>query len=301
MRSARGCATDTAMTRGRLVPVMTVLLAIVAVCTWPRSRMNAQWERDQAARAEVTLTLPDLVARTLVQERPVLPAPHQVAGRPVGGAGRSGHHLAPQPGLACLGDPVRDAGRLCHRHQARASCWRSASSTAAAWTSRSCPGPWPARPFRSWPSRRWSSWSCPAWVSRVFCPRRSSPHGCRSFPVLVGMVKGLRTPDAMQLDQMRSWSASNAQVFGGCGCRRRCPTCSPASRSRSPRRWSAPSWRTARRGDRGPWRAAAVGQLLRPDRPDLVGAVRRGPAGRGPCGHRRMLERRTLSRMGLAR
>ena len=33
------------------------------------------------------------------------------------------------------------------------------------------------------------------------------------FPVLVGMVKGLRTPDAMQLDQMRSWSASNAQVF----------------------------------------------------------------------------------------
>ncbi|SHI82596.1 ABC transporter permease [Wenxinia saemankumensis] len=33
------------------------------------------------------------------------------------------------------------------------------------------------------------------------------------FPVVVGMVKGLRAPDAMQLDQMRTWNASSAQVF----------------------------------------------------------------------------------------
>ena len=33
------------------------------------------------------------------------------------------------------------------------------------------------------------------------------------FPVLVGMVKGLRTPDAMQLDLMKSWSASPSQIF----------------------------------------------------------------------------------------
>ena len=33
------------------------------------------------------------------------------------------------------------------------------------------------------------------------------------FPVLVGTVKGLRTPDQMQLDQMRSWNASPSQVF----------------------------------------------------------------------------------------
>ena len=33
------------------------------------------------------------------------------------------------------------------------------------------------------------------------------------FPVTVGMVKGLRTPDAMQLDQMRTWSASVPQVL----------------------------------------------------------------------------------------
>ncbi len=33
------------------------------------------------------------------------------------------------------------------------------------------------------------------------------------FPVVVGMVKGLRSPDAMQLDQMRTWYASRTQTF----------------------------------------------------------------------------------------
>lgn len=33
------------------------------------------------------------------------------------------------------------------------------------------------------------------------------------FPVVVGMVKGLRAPDAMQLDQMRTWNANAAQEF----------------------------------------------------------------------------------------
>jgi NitT/TauT family transport system permease protein len=33
------------------------------------------------------------------------------------------------------------------------------------------------------------------------------------FPVVVGMVKGLRTPDAMQLDLMRTWNASRAATF----------------------------------------------------------------------------------------
>ena len=33
------------------------------------------------------------------------------------------------------------------------------------------------------------------------------------FPVVVGMVKGLRSPDAMQLDLLHTYSASNAQGF----------------------------------------------------------------------------------------
>lgn len=33
------------------------------------------------------------------------------------------------------------------------------------------------------------------------------------FPVVVGMVKGLRSPEAMQLDQMRTWHAGKGQTF----------------------------------------------------------------------------------------
>jgi NitT/TauT family transport system permease protein len=33
------------------------------------------------------------------------------------------------------------------------------------------------------------------------------------FPVTIGMVKGLRSPDSLQLDLMRTYSASRAQVF----------------------------------------------------------------------------------------
>ena len=33
------------------------------------------------------------------------------------------------------------------------------------------------------------------------------------FPVVVGMVKGLRSPEVMQLDQMRTWNASGSQTF----------------------------------------------------------------------------------------
>ena len=33
------------------------------------------------------------------------------------------------------------------------------------------------------------------------------------FPVLVGMVKGLRAPDAMQLDLMRTYNANRAETF----------------------------------------------------------------------------------------
>ena len=33
------------------------------------------------------------------------------------------------------------------------------------------------------------------------------------FPVVVGMVKGLRSPEQMQLDQMRTWNASGSQTF----------------------------------------------------------------------------------------
>ena len=48
------------------------------------------------------------------------------------------------------------------------------------------------------------------------------------FPVAIGMVKGFTSPDPLQLELMRTWSATPRQMCGNCAGRRRCRSCSPA-------------------------------------------------------------------------
>ena len=78
-----------------------------------------------------------------------------------------------------------------------------------------------------------------------------------SFRWSSGMVKGLRSPDAMQLDLLRTYNAVGGQtLLASCGCRRRCPIFSPRSRWRWRPRWSARSSANCRRGR---WRGWARG------------------------------------------
>ena len=102
------------------------------------------------------------------------------------------------------------------------------------------------------------------------------------FPVVVGMVKGLRSPDRMLLDQMRTWNASAAETLG----KLRWPAALPylfaslkvgvaASLVGRDHR------RAADRGGGGAGRADALGELLRADDPDLGGARHGGDPGGG--------------------
>ncbi|WP_265499647.1 ABC transporter permease [Paracoccus beibuensis] len=185
---------------------------IVAVWYLAAIRMNARWEHDQAARAGVELTLPDLVTLTLTQDRPVLPAPHQVAqglwdglaGQAVTSRRSLVWHAwvtlsATLAGFAIgTGAGILLAVGIVHSRSMDQSVmpWAVASQTVpilaiapmviVVLASAGITGLLPKAIIAAWLS---------------------------FFPVLVGMVKGLRTPDAMQLDQMRSWSASRAQVF----------------------------------------------------------------------------------------
>jgi len=61
------------------VPVLTILAVLTMLWYAGAVVMNAPWERDQAARAGVEISTAELVANTMSQDRPVLPAPHQVA------------------------------------------------------------------------------------------------------------------------------------------------------------------------------------------------------------------------------
>ncbi|MFZ0100022.1 MAG: ABC transporter permease, partial [Gemmobacter sp.] len=62
-----------------LVPILTVIAAIIGVWYLAAIWMNATWVYDQAARDGREVGFSEVVGQTLNQERPVLPAPHQVA------------------------------------------------------------------------------------------------------------------------------------------------------------------------------------------------------------------------------
>ncbi|MDF3606434.1 ABC transporter permease [Paracoccus sp. DMF-8] len=189
-----------------------VLLAIMVIWYLAAVWMNAPWVRDQAARADTVLTTGDLIRQTPSLDRPVLPAPHQVA-------------MGLWDGIA--GQKVTTKRSLVWH------AWVTLSATLAGFAIGSLAGillavgithnramdlsvmPWAVA------SQTVPILAIAPMVIVVFAsmgvtglmPKAVIAAWLSLFPVLVGMVKGLRTPDAMQLDPMRSWSASAAQVF----------------------------------------------------------------------------------------
>lgn len=195
-----------------VIPILTVLLAIVAIWYVAAIGMNSTWARDQAARAETRLSAGDLVIQTLTQERPVLPAPHQVAAGLWEGI--AGQKITSKRSLVWHG-------------------WITLSATLTGFAIGNLAGillavgivhdramdqsvmPWAVA------SQTVPILAIAPMVIVVFAsagitgllPKAIIAAWLSFFPVLVGMVKGLRTPDGMQLDLMRSWSASRAQMF----------------------------------------------------------------------------------------
>ncbi|WP_295046205.1 ABC transporter permease [uncultured Paracoccus sp.] len=196
----------------RVLPVLTVLLAIIAIWYAGSVWMNATWVRDQAARADAVLTTGDLIRQTLTLDRPVLPAPHQVAAGLWEGV--AGQKITSKRSLVWHG-------------------WITLSATLAGFAIGTAAGillavgivhnramdqsvmPWAVA------SQTVPILAIAPMVIVVFAsagitgllPKAVIAAWLSFFPVLVGMVKGLRTPDAMQLDLMRSWSAGDGQAF----------------------------------------------------------------------------------------
>ncbi|MFV0300580.1 MAG: ABC transporter permease [Paracoccus sp. (in: a-proteobacteria)] len=195
-----------------LLPILTVIAAIVVVWYFAAIGLNAPWARDQAARAGTSLTTGQLIADTLSQDRPVLPAPHQVA------AGL-------WDGIA--GQAITSKRSLVYH------AWVTLSATMAGFAIGALAGillavgivhsrvmdlsvmPWAVA------SQTVPILAIAPMVIVVFAsagvtglmPKAVISAWLSFFPVLVGMVSGLRTPDAMQLDLMRSWNASRGQAF----------------------------------------------------------------------------------------
>lgn len=196
----------------RLIPVGTVVLVIIVLWYVFTVVLNAPFERDQAARAGTEMTTSQMIERTLAQERPVLPAPHQVA-----------EEIWKTTALKKV-----TSKRSLFYHG-----WITLSSTVLGFVMGTALGILLAvlivqstvldKSLMPWiiTSQTIPILAIAPMIIVVLnaigisglLPKALISAYLSFFPVAVGMVKGLRSPDPMHLDLMRTYNASKPQVF----------------------------------------------------------------------------------------
>ncbi|WP_417249012.1 ABC transporter permease [Celeribacter sp.] len=195
-----------------ILPILTVVAAIVALWYAAAVWMNSQWTYDQAERAEIEVTFSELVSDTLTQERPKLPAPHQV--------------------IAELWDTTVEK-KITSKRSLVYHGWITLSATLAGFGIGTLAGialavgivhnramdlgvmPW-AIASQTVPILAIAPMIIVVLNSMGISgliPKAIIAAYLSFFPVVVGMVKGLRAPDAMQLDLLKTYHASGGETF----------------------------------------------------------------------------------------
>ena len=203
--------------QGKTVPVLTIVAIIIAIWYACVVWINAPFEYDKAERiSKPAPALSQLIPATMAQERPVLPAPHQV-----------GQEIwKTTVGMVQKGRPFSKRSLIYH-------AWITLSATLLGFLIGTALGialavgivhnkamdksvmPWVI-----------TSQTIPilaiapmiivvlnaAGISGLL-PKALISTYLSFFPVIVGMVKGLRSPDRAQLDLMHTYSASQSQTF----------------------------------------------------------------------------------------
>tara|TARA_R110002051_G_scaffold123744_1_gene196935 strand:+ start:1058 stop:1942 length:885 start_codon:yes stop_codon:yes gene_type:complete len=202
--------TDSLKTRA--IPVLTVVALIIAVWYLAAVTMNAPFQRDLDRRADVTSTTMEFIGKTLAQPKPIVPAPHQV--------------VANVFENTFLRKVTSNRSLVYHS-------WVTLSSTLAGFGMGTLLGILIAvgivhvkaldRSLMPWiiASQTVPILAIAPMVVVVLSainvsgliPKALISTYLSFFPVAVGMVKGLRSPDLMHLDLMRTYSASSWQTF----------------------------------------------------------------------------------------
>jgi NitT/TauT family transport system permease protein len=206
-RRAPGFVTD------RALPVAAVSLVILLLWYLGAIVMNADLQRDAFANAgTTTYTTADLIAGTWNQERPRLPAPHQIVAEldrsllrtPLTSKRSLAYHAAVTVEATALGF-VLGAGLglglgvlVVHSRSLDRGMmpWIVASQTV------------PVVALAPMIVVILNQFDVTGLV-----PKAAIAAYLSFFPVTVGMVKGLRSPDPLQRDLMRTYSASRAQTL----------------------------------------------------------------------------------------
>ena len=197
---------------GKALPVLAVVLVIVAIWYVAAFFMNLQLQEDAFANAGVTPSFSGLVEGTMSQERPRLPAPHQIVAeldKTVLGTEPSSKRSLVYHGMVTLeatllGFAIGSAlGMLLAVMIVHA---RSLERSLMPWIIASQTVPIIAlAPMIVVIMNQFD-------VTGIV-PKATISAYLSFFPVTVGMVKGLRSPDPLQLDLMRTYSATRLQTF----------------------------------------------------------------------------------------
>ncbi|TWF54849.1 NitT/TauT family transport system permease protein [Neorhizobium alkalisoli] len=196
----------------RILPVATIMLIIVAIWYVAAILMNAPFQRDMDQRGNVVTGEMEFIARTLAQPKPILPAPHQVA-----------QNLFDNTVMRSV---TSNRSLIYHG-------WVTLSSTMVGFAFGTLLGILIAvgivhvkaleRSLMPWiiASQMVPILAVAPMVIVVLgaigitglLPKAVISTYLSFFPVAVGMVKGLRSPELIQLDLMRTYNASTAQTF----------------------------------------------------------------------------------------
>jgi NitT/TauT family transport system permease protein len=200
-------------------PVLAVIGLILVLWYGATVWLNAAWTYDQAARDGTEVTFATLVSDTMAQERPVLPPPHQVAAELWKGltayAPTSKKSLV-YHGLVTLTSTLWGfvfgtlLGSLMAVVIVRS---RVAEMGLMPWAVISQTIPVVAIAPMIVVLSNTLGFGERLGVENQLVSKTIIAAYLSYFPVLVGMVKGLRAPDQMQLDLLKTWGASDLQTF----------------------------------------------------------------------------------------
>jgi NitT/TauT family transport system permease protein len=204
-----------------VIPVLTVVACIVAIWYAAAIGLNRAWTLDQAERRGLELSTAEIVVDTLAQDRPVLPAPHQVVA---------------ELWATTMGEPILRERRGEYRPNPRSlffHAWQTLAPTLLGFVIGGLAGillavgivhnramdlsvmPW-AIASQTIPILAIAPMIIVVLNSiglSGLIPKSLISAYLSFFPVVVGMVKGLRSPGAMDLDLLRTYSASGAETF----------------------------------------------------------------------------------------
>lgn len=192
--------------------VLTVVLAILVIWYGAAVKLNSAWVYDQAARAGEEVTFAQVVTETMVQERPVLPAPHQV----VAGLwdGLAGQKITSKRSLVYHGWVTLSATLLGFAIGTGAGILLAVGIVNSRAMDLSVM-PW-AIASQTIPILAIAPMVIVVLASlgiKGLLPKAIIAAYLSFFPVLVSMVKGLRAPDSGQTDLLKTYHASASQGF----------------------------------------------------------------------------------------